>query len=65
MLFRFFRFLIYVYFNETFVKKLMKKLSFFNTIFQNSFEDVVYYRMSKTCDTCDTNAKFEKMIPFL
>ena len=45
MLFRFFRFLIYVYFNETFVKKLMKQLSSFNTNFQNSFEDVVYCRI--------------------
>ena len=43
MLFRFFRFLIDIYFNETFVKKLMKKLSLFNTNFQNSFQDVVYY----------------------
>ena len=44
-LFCFFQFLIYVYFNETFVKKLMKYLSFFNTNFQNSFQDVVYYRI--------------------
>ena len=42
---RCFRFLIYVYFNEAFVKNLMKKLSFFNTKFQNSFQDVVYYRV--------------------
>ena len=45
MLFRFFRFLIYVYSNETFVKQLKKYLSFFNTNFQNSFQDVVYYRI--------------------
>ena len=45
MLFRFFQFLLYVYFNETFVKKLMKQLSSFNTNFQNSFEDVVYCRI--------------------
>ena len=41
----FFRFLIYVYFNKAFVKNFMKKRSFFNTIFQNSFQDVVYYRI--------------------
>ena len=33
----------FVYFNETFVKYFMKKLSFFNTNFQNSFQDGVYY----------------------
>ena len=44
MLFRFFRFLIYVYFNEAFVKKIMK-LSFFKTSAQTSFQDVVYYRI--------------------
>ena len=32
-------------FNEAFVKNFMKKLSFFHTNFQNSFQDVVYYRM--------------------
>ena len=42
MLFRFFRFIIY--FNEAFVKKFMKKLSFFDTNFKNSFQDVLYYR---------------------
>ena len=35
MLFHILEFLIYVYFNEAFVKKFMKKLSFFNTNFQN------------------------------
>ena len=50
MLFRFFRFPIYVYFNETFVKKLMKQLSSFNTNFQNSFIDVVYCRTLR-CQT--------------
>ena len=47
MLFRTFRFLIYVYFNKhnTFVKNLMKKLAFFNSNFQNSFQYVVYYRI--------------------
>ena len=38
MLFLFSRFLIYVYFNEAFVKKFMKQLSFFNINFQNSFK---------------------------
>ena len=38
MLSRFFRFLIYNYFNEG-------NLSFFNTNFQNSFQDVADYRM--------------------
>ena len=38
----FFLFLIYDYFNEAFVKNFMKKLSFFNTNFKNSFQDVVY-----------------------
>ena len=42
--FFFFRFLIYVYFNDAFVKKIMKQLSFFNANFQNSFQDVVYYK---------------------
>ena len=42
--FSFFSILFYVYFNETFVKN-MKKLSFFNTNFQNSFQDVVNYRI--------------------
>ena len=32
MLFRFFRFHIYVYFNEAFVKIFLKKLSYFNPI---------------------------------
>ena len=45
MLFLSFRFLICVYFNEAFVKKFMKELSFFNTNFQNSFQNVVYYRI--------------------
>ena len=43
--FRFFRFLIYVYVNKDFVKSFTKKLSSFNTNFQNSFPDVVYYRI--------------------
>ena len=37
----FFRFLIYGYFNNTFVKNFMKKLSLFNTNFQNPFQDVI------------------------
>ena len=36
------QFLIYVYFNDAFVKNFMKKLSFFNANFQNSFQDVVF-----------------------
>ena len=39
----FFQFLIYVNFNEAFVKKFMKKPLFFNTNFQNSSQDLVYY----------------------
>ena len=35
MLFYFSRFLIYVYFNDAFVKNFMKKLSFLNTNFHN------------------------------
>ena len=42
MLFCFFGFLIYIYFNNKFAKNFIKKLSFFNTNFQNSFQDVVY-----------------------
>ena len=37
----FFRFLIYRYFNNTFVKNFMKKLSLFNINFQNPFQDVI------------------------
>ena len=37
MLFSFLRLFRYVYINEAFVKNFMKKLSFFNTNFQNSF----------------------------
>ena len=44
MLFHFFRYLIYSVFHETFVKKFMKKLSFFSSNFKNPVEDVVYYR---------------------
>ena len=40
----FFGFLVFVYFNEAFVKIFIKKLSFFNINFQNLFQDVVYYR---------------------
>ena len=36
----FFRFLVYVYLNEIFVKKIMKYLSFFDANFQNLFWDV-------------------------
>ena len=44
MLFHFFRYLIYSVFHKTFVKKFMKKLSFFSSNFKNLFQDVVYYR---------------------
>ena len=37
--FFFFRFLIYIYFNEAFDKNSMGELSFFNANFQNSFQD--------------------------
>ena len=40
-----FQFLIYNYFNGAFVKNFMKNLSFVNTNFQNSFEDVTSYRI--------------------
>ena len=43
-LFHFFRYLVYSVFHETFVKKFMKKLSFFSSNFKNPFQDVVYYR---------------------
>ena len=45
MLFRFFPCHIYVYFNEAFLKNFLKKLSFFNANFDNSFQDKVYYRI--------------------
>ena len=38
-----FLFLIYVYFNEAFVKNFMKGLSFFNTNSQNSFHFKIKY----------------------
>ena len=41
----FFRFPIYVYFKKAFVRNFMRKLSFFNTNSQNSFQDVVHYRI--------------------
>ena len=45
MPFRLFRFVIYVCFTKTFLKHFMKKLSFFNTEFQNLFQDVIYHRI--------------------
>ena len=39
-----------VFFKEAFVKNFLKKLSFFKTNFQNSFQDVVYYRILE-CQT--------------
>ena len=41
----FFRFLIYVCFNDAFVKNFTTKMSFFNANLQNSFQDVVRYRI--------------------
>ena len=41
----FFRFTIHICFNETFTTFFMKKLTFFNKNFRNSFRDVVYYRI--------------------
>ena len=60
MLFRFFRFLIYVYFNEALVKKFTK------------FQDVVHYRILgcqtlwyKNGDTLNIKQKLNKMASFL
>ena len=44
MLFHSPRYLIYSVFHKAFVKKFMKKLSFFNSNFKNSFQDVVHSR---------------------
>ena len=44
MLFHFFRYLINSVFYDTFVKRFMKKLSFFSSNFKNQFQDVEYYR---------------------
>ena len=48
-LFFFFRFLIYVYFNEAFVKKNYEITIILNVNFQNSFQDAVYYKIP--CNT--------------
>ena len=45
ILFCFLRLFISVYFNKAFVKNFIKKPSVFNTNFQNSFQDIVYYRI--------------------
>ena len=45
MLLRLFWFLICVYFKKVFVKIFMQNLPFFNLDFENSFQDVVYYRI--------------------
>ena len=45
MPFPLFRFVIYVFFKKTFLKHFMEKLSFFNTEFQNLFQDVAYHRI--------------------
>ena len=44
MLSHFFRYLIYSVFHDTFIKRLMKKLSFFGSNFTNQFQNVVYCR---------------------
>ena len=44
MLFHFFRYLLESVFQKTFIKKFMKKLSFFSSNFKNPFHDVVYYK---------------------
>ena len=44
ILFPFFRYLNYSVFHDTFIKRFMKKLSFFNSNLKNQFQDVVYYR---------------------
>ena len=43
-------------------KKLMKQLSFFNTNFQNLFQDVVYYKIleRQTLRHFQQKAEFEK-----
>ena len=40
----FFGCLINSVFYDTFVKRFMKKVSFFSSNFKNQFQDVVYYR---------------------
>ena len=68
MLFLAFRFLIYVSFNEALFKKFIKKLSFFNTNFQDLFQDVVYYRILwlwyKNSRTLNIKQNLNKMASF-
>ena len=70
MLFHFFRYLIYSVFHKTFVKKFMKKLSFFSSNFKNPFQDVVYYRKLGCLTLWYWNGgplnryKFEKLVRF-
>ena len=45
-LFHFFRYLIYSVFHDTFVKRLIKKLSFLSSNFKTQFQDVVYYMLN-------------------
>ena len=70
MLFHFFD--IYGVFHETFVKKFMKKLSFFRSNFKNQFQDVVYYRKLRCLTLAilkwrpfEYNVKIWKICPFL
>ena len=70
MLFHFFLLLIYSVFHETFVKKLMKKLTFFSSNFKNPFQDVEYYRKLRCFTLWSWNAaalwssKVEKFVHF-
>ena len=71
MLFHFFRYLIYSVFHKAFVKKFMKKLSFFSSNFKNPFQDIVYCRKLGCLTLWYWNWPFEykvkswKICPFL
>ena len=47
--------LFYCYFHASFVENFMKKPSFFNIYFQNSFQDVVLCRLLKSQNFCHQN----------
>ena len=47
--------LFHCYFHESFVENFMKKPSFFNIYFQNSFQDVVLCRLLKSQNFCQQN----------
>ena len=68
---RFFRFLIFIFILTGVLSKTMKKLSFFNTNFQNQFQDV-YYRIMVSADlvilkwwSFEYKAKFLKKASYL